>query len=68
MTDSTAPPINSHMVLSVGLPVNARETSELNESDAWKPKTNSTTPPTSNAIDRALFMLIRYSFARGGEK
>ncbi len=55
---TTAPPISSHTDLSVGEPVNARETSELNECDACKPKNNIMTPPTSSAMDTALFIFV----------
>jgi hypothetical protein len=56
-TAATPPPISSHIDLSVGEPVNARETSELKEFDAWNPKTSIATPATSNATDRALFIV-----------
>lgn len=59
-TTATAPPMISHMDLSVGLPVNVRETSELKECEALKPKINSTTPRASIAKPVILFMVFPF--------
>src|SRR5206468_1626455 len=56
ITLATAPPIISHMALSVGEPVKVRETSELNEWFAWSPKNKRIIPPASRATEIALFI------------
>src|SRR4030095_8588537 len=45
------------MALSVGEPEKKRETSELNELEAFMPKISNTTPPTRRARARALFII-----------
>jgi len=51
----TIPPTKSQMVLSVGLPVKNRETSEPKESDALSPKTINNIPAARSAIPSGLF-------------
>ena len=51
------PPSNRKMVLSVGEPVNARDTSELNDSEAVIPQLINTIPTTKSATDRLLFIM-----------
>lgn len=55
-TASTAPPISSHIDLSVGVPVNSREKLEPMESDALNPYMIRMTPATSRMMDIVLFM------------
>lgn len=50
--------MSSQTDLSVGVPVKKRETSELKDSIAEIPKTMRITPPTMNANDINLFMII----------
>jgi hypothetical protein len=56
MTAATAPPTSIKIALLVGAPVKTRETSELKESLALNPKTISMMPPTSSAMEMALFI------------
>lgn len=51
-----APLIKSQMALFVGEPVKNRETSELNESEAFTPKIISRIPPARSARAIILFM------------
>src|SRR6266850_1061993 len=53
---AAAPPTRNQIDRSVGLPVNVRETSELNEWDSLNPKINSTTPKASIASPMMLFI------------
>ena len=46
------------MALLVGDPVKKRETSELKELVALMPTIMRTTPPTSNAMEMALFIIF----------
>ena len=55
---ATVPPRSIQTALSVGDPVKNRETSELNESVALMPMIISTTPPTSRAREKALFIMV----------
>ena len=52
------PPINSHIDLSVGLPVKKRDTSELNESVAFTPQIIRATPTPNKANPITLFMRV----------
>jgi hypothetical protein len=52
------PPMIIHIDLSVGLSVNARETSELNESAALMPKMRRMIPAANKAKPNALFIII----------
>lgn len=56
MMAATHPPMSIQMALSVGEPVKNLETSELNDFVAATPKVMSTTPPTSSAMERILFI------------
>jgi hypothetical protein len=58
------PPTNSHNVLLVGDPVKARETPELNESEALNPMQIKIIPTTNSAIPIP-FCIIILSFAAG---
>ena len=58
------PPTNSHKVLFVGDPVKARETPELNESEALNPIQIKMIPTTNSAIPIP-FCIIFLSFAAG---
>ena len=51
------PPTSSKTVLSVGEPVNARDTSELNDSEALIPQPIKTMPTTNNATEILLFII-----------
>lgn len=55
---AAAPPMSSHMVLSVGLPVKNREKPEAVESEALMPKMMRIMPPTSNTSEMGLFMIF----------
>jgi len=55
------PPNNSHMDLSVGEPVKKRDTSELNESDAFRPNTIITMPAANSASPIPLFIMFLIS-------
>ncbi|SRR6266705_6336227 len=52
------PPNNNQRVLLVGAPVKVRDTSELAESDALKPKTINATPTTNSAMPIPLFIIF----------
>src|SRR5205823_7770329 len=54
----TTPPTIIHMDRSVGFPVKNRDTSELNECDSLRPKTNSTIPSARMAKPTMLFMAL----------
>ncbi len=56
MDAAAIPPMSIQTALSVGEPVKNRETSELNDFVAFTPITMSTMPPTSRAMEMALFM------------
>jgi hypothetical protein len=56
MMDSTTPPINIHIALSVGEPVKNRETSEPSDFYALIPKIISSTPPARSANEMTLFI------------
>jgi hypothetical protein len=58
------PPTNSHKDLFVGDPVKARETPELNESEALNPIQIKMIPTTNSAIPIP-FCIIFLSFAAG---
>ncbi len=58
ITAAMIPPINIHMALFVGEPVNVRETLELKEFDAFTPKMIKTIPAVSSAINMALYILL----------
>jgi hypothetical protein len=51
------PPTSIQTALSVGEPVKARETLDVNELLALMPMTVSTTPPTRSAVDIDLFII-----------
>lgn len=55
------PPTSSKMVLSAGEPVNARDTSELNDPEALIPQKINTIPTTNNATEMLLFI---YTFLK----
>jgi hypothetical protein len=57
MIDATAPQTISQMLLSVGVPVKVRDTSEPKEFEALKPKISTTIPTTRRARDTDLFMM-----------
>jgi hypothetical protein len=61
------PPTNSHNVLFVGDPVNARETPELNESEALNPMQIKMIPTTNSAIPIPFCIIILF-FAAGHSK
>jgi hypothetical protein len=52
------PPMIIHIDLSVGLSVNARETSELKESAALMPKISRMIPAANKANPNALFIMV----------
>lgn len=54
---ATVPPISSHMVLSVGLPVKKRVNEDLIESDAFTPQVRRRSPATSRTKEKVLFMV-----------
>lgn len=62
--EAQIPPMIIQMDLSVGVPEKKRETSELKESEALNPKIIRTTPPATNAIPSALFIIIFQALRR----
>jgi hypothetical protein len=56
MAAATMPPMSIQMALSVGEPVKNRDRSELKEFVALMPMMINTTPPTSRARERILFI------------
>jgi hypothetical protein len=60
-----APPMSSHMVLSVGFPVKKRETPEAVESEALTPQMMRMIPPTTSASEMGLFMIFDRLVVRG---
>ena len=53
---TTMPPISNQTALSVGDPVNNRDTSELNDSETLTPQMIDKIPPTNNATEMPLFI------------
>jgi len=56
-TAATAPPISIHIERSVGEPVKARDTSDVNECDSLKPNTSRSKPAAISAIPIAVFIV-----------
>jgi hypothetical protein len=57
-TTPIAPPTKSQMVLSLGEPVKRRDTSELNDWEAFIPKTMRMIPTASSAMEIAWFIVV----------
>jgi len=60
-TVATIPPIKSHIALLVGEPVKNRETSELNDLEAFSPQIIRTIPTTSNTMEIRLFISVYWA-------
>ncbi len=67
-TTNTAPVTNIQMDRSVGEPVNVRDTSEVKECEALKPKTSKMMPPTNRARAIAVFMTFSFFKFSGADK
>jgi hypothetical protein len=58
--ETTTPPSNIHIALSVGEPVKKREMSEVNDVDAMTPNIISRIPPARSASETALLMFFPF--------